>query len=171
MIKRKTLVTAALTLALLIAIAVLGLGVFSRTTLDSSSREFAVFVTPLILSANPDAAGITEDENAAAIERIEGTLAWETYAHPSLLRQQSAADRSKYLLMVTRNLGALEVLESISGGSDASFSPLNDGPARANYNLQVKFRRAAAEVQISMLYEQDQWQITAFQVISDETSD
>ena len=176
MIKRNSLITVALILVLLIAVIILGVGVFRQTNLDASSREFAVFITPLILSANPNATPTAEDETEEAAteaitETIEAELAWKNYAHPQLLQQQSNEDRSKYLFIVTRHLGTLEVIDSINGVSEVSIWPFNKDPISANYTLQVGFAYGAAEVHIAMLYEQDQWQITSFQVMSDETSD
>jgi len=168
----KKILLIVLVLLLVISVSVVGTSIIRQTQFESSSQEFAVFITPLILSANPSAPQISDEETATETEKVEAERAWETYAHASLLQQQSNADRLKYLRIVAGNLGALEVIESIRGGSEvpiASF--LGESQPTANYNLQVRFTRGAADVQISMLYEQDQWQITAFQVMSDRTVD
>lgn len=173
MIKRNSLATVALLLVLLITVIILGVAVFRQTSLDNSSREFAIFITPLILSADPNTT-TTEDEAEAqetTAEAVDAEVAWKNYAHPQLLQQQSSGDRSKYLFIITRNLGVLEAIDSINGGSEVPVWPFSKASASANYSLQVEFEYGVAEVRIAMLYEQDKWQITSFQVLSEETSD
>lgn len=173
MTKRK-FATASLLLILFVFAVLLGLGIYRQTTLDASSREFALFITPLILSANPDAPEIAEEdeaENQVIIKAIEAELAWELHAHPTLLKQQSQADRTKYLFVVENRLGVLELIQSISGSSEVPFNPFNNKPLMANYTLSVEFSDGTAEVELALLYEQGKWLISRFQVISNEMSD
>lgn len=174
MTTRRSLIVTTLTLLLLMFAIILGWGVIRQRSLESSGREFAISVTPQILSANPDAAPLNEEEEAAesnAAPRLEGEAAWEHYAHSSLLQVQPFQTRSKYLFVVSRNLGALEMISSISGSSEIPLPFIDRSPITAQYNLAVDFTGGTAEVELSLLYEQGRWWITYFNVVSNIIAD
>ena len=161
-------------MALIVSAGFLASSIFRQTQFDTSSQDFAIFITPLILSANPNTPQTAEEDELVGIdapEVIEAGVAWEKYAHASLLQQQSNQDRSKYLLVVSRNLGALEAIESISGGSEVPLPLIGDGPIRADYFLNVDFTGGDAEVEVSLIFERDEWLITNFEVVSNIITD
>lgn len=166
-----------ISLALIVLIALagfLGTNIFRQTQLDESSQEFAIFITPLILSANPEETRLVEEEeteNNETTEVIEAELAWEKYAHASLLQQQSTTDRAKYLFVVTRQLGTLQAIESISGSSDIPLPLVGSESVLANYSLAVSFSGGDAEVELSLIFENEQWLITHFEVVANVLAD
>ncbi len=162
---RKSLISACTFLLLLIAIAILGSGIYRQSRLDASSREFAIHVTQIILSGNPRYEAQEDLEDAPELE--EPPTAAETlasFAHPLLLEQRSMDALGKYLYTITLNLGPLQVVQSINGGSDVPLFVFDSQIPSATHNLQVEFSAGSAQVMIDMILEGDEWLITAFSV-------
>lgn len=159
-------------LLLLIAIAILAISVLRQSQLDESSREFAIYVTPLILNGNPRYQDEEDAEDAVqAAEPPSVADILESVAHPVLLQQQTSAERTKSILSVTRRLGVLEIMRNISGNSDVPLLIFSDQTPSASYELDVDFARGTAQVEIDMLHEQGEWLISAFSVDSKLLSD
>ncbi len=174
MTRKNAILISLIIVTLLISAGFLAMSIWRQAQYDASSRDFAVYITPLILSANPIASQTAEDDEVQGIEApevIEAEMAWEKYAHSSLLQQQSNQDRSKFLFVVTRYLGALEAIESLSGGSEVPLPLIGKTAIRADYSLDVGFSAGDAEVKLSLIYEGKDWLITNFEVISNILAD
>jgi len=151
MTKPNSVITVIVILLAIIAVAVLGTGVFRKMQLDSSSREFAAEVVPLVLT--------------------RGVEALETYGHPDYLQQQPRESLIKYLYFVSLNQGELELVDSISGGSNVPLLIFSDQIPTASYALEVTFARGPATVEIELTYAGEAWQINAFEVVSEQMAD
>lgn len=162
---RNKLISGVLILSFLVAIAILGSGLLRQARLDESSREFAIYVTPIVLSGQPRYEAQEDLEEAIEMEdppTVAETFA--TFAHPSLLERQSSEDLGRYFYTVTLNLGPLQRIESITGGSEVPLFILDSQIPSAAYQLQVEFSRGTAQVDMEMAMEADAWQLTAFDV-------
>lgn len=151
MTKRSSVIFTCVILIAVATVILLGAAVLRKQQLDASSQEFAVEVIPQILASG---AGVLE-----------------AHAHPTLLQRQTNESRSKYLNTVKLNLGELQQLNSISGGSNVSLVMLNNDIPTAAYELDVVFTRGPAKISIELRNEDMHWQIDAFEVVSNQLAD
>lgn len=169
---RNKLISGVLILSLLVAIAILGTGLLRQARLNESSREFAVYLTPIVLGGQPRYEAQEDLEEAIEMEdppTVAETFA--TFAHTSLLERQSTEDLGRYLYTVTLNLGPLQRIESIAGGSEVPLFILDSQRPSAAYQLQVEFSGGTAQVDMEMAMEGDAWRLTEFDVETSILSD
>lgn len=172
MITKNKLITATILLVLIIAIAILGSGIIRQSRLDESSREFAIRVIPAILSGNPRNEAQGDLEDAPQLEDTPTAAeTFATFAHLSLLELRPMHVLDRYLYTVTQNLGPLEVVESISGGSEVPLLVFDSQIPSAAYVVDVVFSGGTAQVEIDMLLDQGEWQLTDFSVESELLAD
>lgn len=151
MLKPSSLLYSAAILIAVAAVLILGTGVVRKLRLDDSSQEFALDITPRILT--------------------EGAEVQLTHSHSTFLQEQADAAVSKYLYVVTRVLGELTLLESVTGGANVPLLIFSDMAPTANYEIDVLFSGGPAKVNIELIYEMEKWLILGFEVESDMISD
>ncbi len=166
---KNKLITAILILASLLSIAILGRGILRQQQFDGSSQEFAISAALSILSSDTEVDESNEDSDTAQPGSNPEFL--RDYAHPSLLNQETLlSDYINSLYFATRYLGELEVVESISGGSDVSILATDANPSAA-YELEARYSGGAATIRIELLRHEDNWLISEFLVGSEQLSD
>ena len=151
MIKRRSITIAVFFLTAIMAVLILGTGVWRKLQLDTSSQEFVLEITPRILT--------------------EGTVVLQAHATSALLQDQPEQSIDKYLYVVSRNLGELELIESISGSSEVPLLIFSDNVPTAYYEINVSFSGGPALVKIQLLYDMQEWLISAFEVESSQLAD
>ena len=153
MTKRNSLLSVLLSLVLLMVITLLVLSVLRQQELNTTSQEKAIEFTQQILSRDP----VTQAPNVQAL--LDN-------AHPSFLQRRSTESSNAYIGMVFRILGELEVIEKLSGASEAPLLLFSEVLPTAAYELETVFTNGSGTIEIRMVFDQDRWLIEGFTVES-----
>lgn len=135
-------------LLLTIALMLLGLSLWQQFRRDQTSSQFAITVTQTVLT------------NATA-EPLIGN------AHPDLLAEIDRNGLQGYVTYIVRQLGELQSLEAISGGSSGSWLPFSGQPATASYRISLQFAEQPATAELSLEQLNGNWLIRQFRIAAD----
>jgi len=150
MTKRRYAITV-LTLLAAAVVTILGAGVIRKAQMDASSREFAVNITSMILT--------------------DGAEVLQSHANSELLQQLSNENLTKYIQFVSRQMGELQLIESLSGSSQVPLFIFSADIPTASYDLDVVFAFGPATVKLTLVYDMKEWLISAFVVEAPQLMD
>jgi hypothetical protein len=149
--KSRSLITPVIGIVAVVLVVIVT-GLLRKSRLDESSQALAISVTESIF--------VDEDFNVLVDS-----------SHSSLLEQYTAENLILTMGSVTRILGPLEVINSISGSAESSLLPFASNPPRASYSIAMNFSGNSANAVIEMLYENDAWLLTMYRIDSQLLND
>lgn len=145
---RNRFTTTLIILGLLGITAALAAGVLRKVQLNTSSQDFVVELTPQILNGQPE------------------ILA--QHATTQLLQEQPLPTLTRSLNIVTLNMGAPKVIQSISGGTVVPLWYFSSTQPTAEYTLEVEFAGGTGQVEALLQYQNESWLFSGFTVIADQ---
>lgn len=151
MTNRLRLYTNSAILILLALVLILGLGILRKIQLEKSGQEFAIAVTQSILAGNSSAL-------------IDNSVR-------SPLQKQRAEDLTQYIEFAARTLGAVELIENITGRSDVPLLVFSPQAPVASYLINVQFTEESAQVEIMLLHQEGNWFISEFRIQASKLMD
>jgi len=132
-------------------IALFGLGVWRQAALTASSEEYAISVSVAISNEGPD------------------RLLQEASAE--YRQQRSALATRKSFDFVSSIIGQVELIESVSGGAMVPLYYFSEELPVADYAFVAKLQQGTADIEISLVYREERWQVTRYSVVSNLLSD
>jgi len=130
---------------LILATLVLGWSLWQQSRREQFSSELAVTVTQSVLTS------------ASAAELTSN-------AHPDLLAQTSSSELNAYLAYLNRQLGELQNLLAITGGSEGGWLPGIGEAATASYEISLQFAEHPATALLELQQLDGIWRVREFSV-------
>ncbi|MGC9943434.1 MAG: hypothetical protein ABSE48_16525 [Verrucomicrobiota bacterium] len=146
---KKLLILLGATFLVIIMLTVVGIGlaVVKGSTLDKQSKAYVDSTVPIIVSSWDE----QELLNRASPEFI----------------QSSRKDELDKLYVMFRKLGKLRTYGGSEGQSYVSLTSQNGKTITASYTATTTFDAGSAQIKITLIRHNDQWQILGFHVDSD----
>lgn len=123
--------------------------IYLRTSLDESAENLVLDVTQSILNS---------DSAEALTSR----------AFNGLVNQDPALEYQSQTGSIMRIMGTLNSITSIAGSTDIEFLPFTGNDPTAHYELAVDFQRGSASIATDLIYKENQWWFTHFDIDADQ---